>query len=107
MRCSEAKGGRAVATIVVGAALLAGGCHTDREITEPEPVPVTEERLTDALLTEDDVPAPTSLAEDADPIGPSSSPSTSATTGSRTSTPRRPPAPTSPGRSTTLTNTIA
>jgi hypothetical protein len=42
--------------IVVGAALLAGGCRTDREVTEPEPLPVTEKRLTAALITEDDVP---------------------------------------------------
>lgn len=43
-------------TIVVGMSLLAGGCSTDREVTEPEPVPVTEERLTAALITEDDLP---------------------------------------------------
>ena len=34
----QSKAARAVATIVVGGALLAGGCQTDREITEPEPV---------------------------------------------------------------------
>lgn len=43
-------------TIVVGMALLASGCRTDREVTEPEPAPVTQERLAAALITEDDVP---------------------------------------------------
>ena len=46
----------AAATVVVSVALLAGGCSTNREVTEPEPVPVTEKRLTAALLTEDDLP---------------------------------------------------
>jgi hypothetical protein len=43
-------------TILVGAALVASGCNTDREVTQPEPLPVTEKRLTSALLTEEDVP---------------------------------------------------
>jgi hypothetical protein len=47
---------RVVAT-VMGAALLAGACQTDRKVTEPEPQPVTEKRLTAALLTAEDVPA--------------------------------------------------
>ena len=45
------------ATIVAGVALVASGCQTDRETTEPEPVPVTEERLAAALLTADDLPS--------------------------------------------------
>lgn len=47
-----------VATIVVGCALLAGACRTDREITRPDPEPITEDRLTEALLTPEDVPGP-------------------------------------------------
>jgi hypothetical protein len=43
-------------TIVVGAALVAGGCQTNREVTRPEPVPVTEKRLTASLITQADVP---------------------------------------------------
>lgn len=42
--------------VVVGAAILASGCDTDREVTEPEPVPITDKRLTAALITEDDLP---------------------------------------------------
>ena len=42
-------------TTVVGMALLAGACSTDREVTEPEPVPVTEKRLVATLLTVDDL----------------------------------------------------
>ncbi|MFL6205481.1 MAG: hypothetical protein ACJ739_09035 [Acidimicrobiales bacterium] len=63
------KAARAVAIIVVGAA-LAGGCQTDREITEPDPVPVTADLLTDALITDDDVPSPFVVSEDADQVGP-------------------------------------
>jgi hypothetical protein len=40
----------------VGIALVAGGCSTDRELTEPEPVPVTEELIVAAVLTADDLP---------------------------------------------------
>ncbi len=44
------------ATMVMGVALLASGCRTDREVTRPEPEPVTEDVVTSALLTEADVP---------------------------------------------------
>jgi hypothetical protein len=64
----QRKATRAVATLVAVAALVAGGCRTDREITRPDPVPVTEERLTEALLTDIDVPSPYVLAEDAEPL---------------------------------------
>ena len=57
-----------VATILVGGALLAGACRTDREITRPDPVPVTEERLTEALLTTEDVPGPYEPAAEGTPI---------------------------------------
>ena len=70
---------------------MAGACQTDREVTRPEPVPVTEELLTDALLTQEDVPPPYVLDEDAEPLGPEIVPSTSATTAQRRSSPRRAP----------------
>ena len=63
----QQKATRAVATLVAVAALVAG-CKTDREITRPDPVPVTEERLTEALLTDTDVPSPYVLAEEAEPL---------------------------------------
>jgi hypothetical protein len=59
----------AVATLVTLAVLVAGGCRTDREITRPDPVPITDERLTEALVTDTEVPSAFSLAEDADPLG--------------------------------------
>jgi hypothetical protein len=37
--------------------MVLGGCRTDRELTEPKPVPVTEELLAGTLLTTDDLPA--------------------------------------------------
>ncbi len=65
----QRKATRAVATLVAVAALVAGGCKTDREITRPDPVPITEERLTEALLTDTDVPPPyVPGAEDAEPL---------------------------------------
>ncbi|MET0728865.1 MAG: hypothetical protein ABWZ76_11265 [Acidimicrobiales bacterium] len=38
------------------AAMAAGGCGTDREVTQPEPDPVTEENVAAALLTVADLP---------------------------------------------------
>ena len=58
-----------VAIVVALGVLVVGGCRTDREITRPDPVPITEERLAEALLTDDEVPTAFSLAEDADPLG--------------------------------------
>jgi hypothetical protein len=66
----QAKAARAVAIIVVGAAVFAGGCQTDREITEPEPQEVSSELLAGALLTANDVPSPYVLAEDHEQVGP-------------------------------------
>lgn len=51
------KRGRCVAALGVSAGLVLGGCQTDRELTEPEPVPVTEELLVAAQLTVEDLPA--------------------------------------------------
>ena len=64
----QRKATRSVATLAAVAALVAGGCQSDREITRPEPVPITEEKLAEALLTETDVPSPYVPAEDADPV---------------------------------------
>lgn len=47
---------RSIAAAGVGAAVLLAGCATDREITTPEPEPVTQERVADALLTAEDLP---------------------------------------------------
>lgn len=56
------------ATIVVGLALLATACRTDREVTTPKPVPVTQKRLAAALLTIDDLPSTFEAADEATPI---------------------------------------
>ena len=66
----QSKATRAVATMAVCCALLASGCQTDREVTRPEPLPIDDALLTDALLTQDDVPAPYVLDEDGEPLGP-------------------------------------
>ena len=67
----QRKTARAVATIGAVVALLASGCNTDREVTRPDPEPVTQERLADALLTDADVPPPYVPAEaGTEPLGP-------------------------------------
>jgi hypothetical protein len=66
----QVKATQLVATMAVGVALVTGGCQTDREVTRPDPEPVTDELLTSELLTQDDVPSPYTLAEDAEPVGP-------------------------------------
>lgn len=48
---------RWIAALVLGGALALGACRTDRELTEPDPVPVTQENLEATLLTTDDLPA--------------------------------------------------
>jgi hypothetical protein len=47
---------RSILAAGVGAALVLAACGTDRELTEPEPVPVTEERLAEALVESGDLP---------------------------------------------------
>jgi hypothetical protein len=54
--------------IVVGLSLFAAGCNTDREVTEPDPVPITDKRLTAALITEDDLPDGFTAAAEGSPI---------------------------------------
>lgn len=56
---------RKVAVTMVGVALLAGACRTDREVTRPEPVPVTQELVEAALLTIDDLSDSFTAADDA------------------------------------------
>lgn len=48
---------RRAAALGLGIALALGACRTDRELTEPEPIPVTEELLAGTLLTAEDLPA--------------------------------------------------
>lgn len=43
--------------VLISAALLVGGCRTDRELTTPDPIPVDEENLAATLLRADDLPA--------------------------------------------------
>ena len=66
----RSKAARAVAIILVGGMVVAGGCQTDREVTEPDPVEVTDELLAGQLLTDPDVPSPYVIDEDADTVGP-------------------------------------
>lgn len=62
------KAAHRVAIIVTGVALLGGACSTNREVTRPEPQPVTEERLAAALLTIDDLPDTFTAADEATPV---------------------------------------
>lgn len=59
---------RKVAILVAGAVLVGGACSTNREVTRPEPVPVTEERVAGALLTIEDLPDTFTAAADGTPI---------------------------------------
>lgn len=48
--------GRTTVGALLGALLVASGCSTDRELTEPEPEPLTQESLAAAGLTSADLP---------------------------------------------------
>lgn len=50
-------GRRQVAALGLGMALAMTACSTDREVTRPDPEPVTTERLERALITVDDLPS--------------------------------------------------
>lgn len=52
----------------VAAALALGACRTDREVTRPEPEPVTAENVAAALLTVEDLPAGFTAAAEGTPI---------------------------------------
>lgn len=56
-------GRRQVIAIGLGLTLVLTACSTDREVTRPEPEPVTDELLADALITIDDLPTGFSEAE--------------------------------------------
>jgi hypothetical protein len=58
---------RRIAALVLGGALVLGACRTDRELTEPKPVPVTEKNLQATLLTVADLPAGFTASEGAGP----------------------------------------
>lgn len=47
---------RRIVALGLGASLALGACSTDRVVTRPDPVPVTEERLTEALIDDGDLP---------------------------------------------------
>lgn len=49
-------GSRSILALGVGAAVALSACSTDRVVTRPDPVPVTEERLAEALIDEGDLP---------------------------------------------------
>jgi hypothetical protein len=49
-------------------ALVVSGCQTDRKVTEPEPLPVTQERLAAALLTADDLGSEFTQADEGTPV---------------------------------------
>lgn len=46
------------------AGLMLGACRTDREITRPDPEPVTADNVADALLTVEDLPAGFTAADE-------------------------------------------
>jgi len=103
----QATAARAVAIIVVAAAVLGGGCQTDREITEPDPVEITTELLTGALLTEEAVPSPYVVAEDHDQVGPELVPEHACDDRLKDLNPEQTAQVVFTGASTTLTNTIS
>jgi len=57
-----------VATVVMAVAVFAGGCSTDRELTKPKPLPVTQARVSAALITADDLPDTFTAADPGTPI---------------------------------------
>ncbi len=57
-----------LAAVAVGFALLTGACSTDRELTVPEPEPVTQERVAAALLTIEDLPDAFTAVDDGTPV---------------------------------------
>ena len=66
----QPRAARAVVISLVALACIAGGCSTDRKITEPDPVEVTSDLLSGALLTEADVPSPYVASQNAKQVGP-------------------------------------
>lgn len=48
---------RLIAALGLGAMLTLGACRTDRELTSPEPVPVTDKLVAGGVVTAEDLPA--------------------------------------------------
>lgn len=59
---------RSIVALGLGAALALTACSTDRELTEPDPEPVTEERLAAALIDEGDLPEGYAAADESTPL---------------------------------------
>lgn len=59
---------RSIVALGLGAALALTACSTDRKLTEPDPEPVTEERLAAALIDEGDLPDGYVPADDGTPF---------------------------------------
>ena len=55
-------------SIVVALGTLLAACSTNREVTKPEPLPVTDELLESALLTDSDLPGGAWAPADGEPI---------------------------------------
>jgi len=54
--------------LALAVAASTGACQTDREVTSPAPVPVTDKLIASAVLTVDDLPEGWVAAEEATPI---------------------------------------
>ena len=54
---------RLIAALGLGAMLTLGACRTDRELTSPEPVPVTDKLVAGGVLTVEDLPSGWAAAE--------------------------------------------
>lgn len=59
---------RVIAALGLGVALTLGACRTDRELTSPEPVRVTDKLIASGLLTVEDLPDGWVEATEATPI---------------------------------------
>jgi hypothetical protein len=59
---------RSKLTLGLAALMVLGACQTDRVVTRPEPVPVTEELLAEATLQLDDLPESWEELEEGTPI---------------------------------------
>jgi len=105
----QVKVARGLAILVLGGVLVTGGCSTNREVTRPDPEPINDELLTSELLTDEDVPAPYVVDEDADPLGPEILPEHDCDDALADVDPEASASVTftGPGLGTTLTNTIS
>jgi hypothetical protein len=88
-------------------ALFASGCQTDREVTEPDPEPVTQERLVAALLTADDLGTSFTQADEGTPISTEPLPEHECDDQIADLTPREEATADFTGAGSTLTSTLA